>query len=265
MIAVKTFAALMLFMQWLHYPTPGVPRLANGSPNLEAPTPRTADGKPDLSGTWAPENNRPCPPEGCADMEVPQEFLNIAWGLHRELPFQPEAAEVKKKRMADNNKDDPVSRCLPGGIVKLHTTPLLKKFIQVPGLLVTLNEMDATYRQIFMDGRPLPDDFDLPSAKGYSVAKWDGDTLVVTTKGFTAGLWLDRQGTPVSASAIITERFTRPNYGNMYIEVTVDDPKTFTAPWTVKIHHQLQLDMELIDYLCVENEKDFIPGHMVGK
>jgi hypothetical protein len=264
MIGLKTFAGLVLLMQWMHYPTPGVPRLANGAPNVEAPTPRTADGKPDLSGTWAPENNRPCPPEGCPDMEVPQEFLNIAWGLHRDLPFQPWAAEVKKKRMQDNNKDDPVSRCLPGGIVKLHTTPLLKRFIQLPGLLVTLNEMDATYRQIFMDGRPLPD-VDLPSAKGYSIGKWDGDTLVVTTKGFPDGLWLDRQGTPMSDAATITERFQRVNYGNMYIEVTVDDPKVFTAPWTVKLHHQIVVDTDLIDYLCVENEKDFIPGHMVGK
>jgi hypothetical protein len=264
MIGLYTFAALMLFMQWLHYPTPGVPKSPDGSPNLQAPTPRAPDGKPDLSGTWAPENNNPCPPEGCRDMEVPQEFFNIAWGLHRDLPFQPGAAAEKKKRMEDNNKDDPVSRCLPGGIVKLHTTPLLKKFIQIPGLLVTLNEMDATYRQIFMDGRPLPD-VDLPTAKGYSVGKWDGDTLVVTTRGFTAGLWLDRQGTPMSDAATITERFTRPNYGNMYIEVTVDDPKTYTAPWTVKLHQQLQLDMELIDYLCVENEKDVISGHLVGK
>jgi hypothetical protein len=264
MIGFKTFAALMLFMQWLHYPTPGVPKLADGSPNLEAPTPRTPDGKPDLSGTWAPENNRPCPPEGCPDMEVPQEFFNIAWGLRRDLPFQPWAAEEKKKRMVENNKDDPVSRCQPGGIVKLHTTPLLKRFIQIPGLLVTLNEMDATYRQIFMDGRPLPE-VDLPSAKGYSVGKWDGDTLVVTTKGFKDGLWLDRQGTPMSDAATITERFQRVNYGNMYIEITVDDSKTYTAPWTVKLHHQIVLDTDLIDYLCVENEKDVAPGHMVGK
>lgn len=265
MIGLKMLAALILFMQWSTYPTSNVPRKADGSPNLEAPTPRTSDGKPDFSGTWAPENNRPCPPEGCPDMEVPQEFMNIAWGNHKDLPFQPWAAAEKKKRMADNNKDDPVSRCLPGGIVKLHTTPLLKKFIQIPGLLVTLNEMDATYRQIFMDGRSVPTDIDLPSAKGYSVAKWEGDTLVVTTKGFTDGLWLDRQGTPMSDAATITERFTRPNYGNIYIEVSVDDPKVYTAPWTVKLHQQIQLDMELIDYLCVENEKDFIPGRMIGK
>ena len=173
-------------------------------------------------------------------------------------------AREKKKRMVENNKDDPVSRCQPGGIVKLHTTPLLKRFIQIPGLLVTLNEMDATYRQIFMDGRPLPE-VDLPSAKGYSVGKWDGDTLVVTTKGFKDGLWLDRQGTPMSDAATMTERFQRVNYGNIYIEITVDDPKTYTALWTVKLHHQTVLDTELIDYLCVENEKDVAPGHMVGK
>ena len=265
MIGLKTFVGLVLFMQWLNYPTPNVPKKADGSPNLESPAPRTPDGKPDFSGTWAPENNRPCPDGVCPDMQVPQEFMNIAWGNHKDLPFQPWAAQLKKKRMEDNNKDDPVSRCQPGGIVKLHTTPLLKKFIQIPGLLVTLNEMDATYRQIFMDGRSMPSDFDLPSAKGYSVAKWDGDALVVTTRGFIDGIWLDRQGTPMSDASVITERFTRPNYGNMYIEVTVNDLKVYTQPWTVKLHQEIQLDMELIDYLCVENEKDFVPGHMIGK
>src|ERR1700756_2819301 len=101
MIAAKTLAVLMLFMQWSSYPTPNVPKKPDGSPNLEAPTPRTPDGKPDFSGTWAPENNRPCPREGCADMEVPQEFMNIAWGLHKDLPFESWAAAEKKKRMAD--------------------------------------------------------------------------------------------------------------------------------------------------------------------
>jgi len=222
--------------QWLTYPTAGVPRLPNGSPNLQAPTPRTADDKPDFSGIWEPEKNRPCPPDGCADMQVPLEFLN--------------------------GKDDPVSRCLPGGIVKLHTTPQLRKFIQIPGLIVTLNEMDATYRQIFTDGRPLPP-IGTPAFKGYSVGKWEGDTLVVESTGFPDGEWLDRNGSPLTDAARITERIRRVNFGRMEIELTIDDPKAYTKPWTITMIHSIVLDTELMDYICTENEKDI--GHMVGK
>src|ERR1700750_1303958 len=135
--------------QWVNYPAPRGPRVPDGSPNLQAPAPRTADGKPDFSGIWEPEANRPCPPEGCADMKVPQEFVNIFWGMKSEPPFQPWAADIRKNRTEQNGKDDPVSRCLPGGVVKLHTTPMLRKIIQIPGLIVTLHEMDATFRQIF--------------------------------------------------------------------------------------------------------------------
>jgi hypothetical protein len=259
---IATLLAAPAGAQWLRYPTPGVPRLADGSPNLEAPAPRTADGNPDFSGTWEPLKNRPCPADGCADMEVPQEFFNVGWSLKEGLPFQPWAADAKRVRMEQNGKDDPVSRCLPGGIVKLHTTPQLRKVIQIPGLLVTLNEMDATFRQIFIDGRPLPP-VDLRSFKGYSVAKWDRDTLVVETTGFPDDMWLDRGGTPVTDAAKITERLRRPSYGTMEIDITVDDPKAYTRPWTITLVHKIVLDTELIDYICAENEQD--TGHMIGK
>ncbi len=248
--------------QWVEYPTAGVPRLPNGSPNLQAPTPRTAEGKPDFSGTWEPEKNRPCPPDGCADMQVPQEFVNIGFGLAGGAPYQPWAAEARKTRMEENGKDDPVSRCLPGGVVKLHTTPQFRKIVQVPGLLVSLNEMDATFRQVFTDGRPLPD-VDIPSFKGYSSGRWEGDTLVVQTTGFPDGMWLDRSGSPMTDAARITERFRRLNFGRMEIELTIDDPKAYTRPWTVTLKHDIVLDTDLIDYICTENEKD--AGHLVGK
>ena len=215
--------SIPLSAQWLQYPTTGVPRLPDGTPNFQAPTPRTPDGKPDFSGIWEPEKNRPCPPEGCADMQVPLEFLNIGSSLKDGLPYQAWASEIRKARTEQNGKDDPVSRCLPGGIVKLHTTPQLRKIIQIPGLLVTLNEMDATYRQIFLDGRPLPQ-VDIASFKGYSTGKWQGDTLVVESAGFPDGIWLDRNGSPLTDRAKITERFRRVNYGRMEIEITVDDP-----------------------------------------
>jgi hypothetical protein len=259
---VATIAATPLAAQWLNYPTAGVPRLPNGSPNLEAPTPRTPDGKPDFSGIWEPDPNRPCPPDGCFDMQVPNEFLNIGSSLKEGPPYQPWAAEIRKQRMEQNGKDDPVSRCLPGGVVKLHTTPQLRKVIQIPGLFVTLNEFDATYRQIFTDGRPLPP-IDMPTSKGYSVGKWEGDTLVVETTGFNDEMWLDRNGAPITDAAKITERYRRVNFGKMEIELTIDDPKAYTRPWTITLIHRIVLDTDLIDYLCVENEKD--AGHLIGK
>ena len=261
-VLIWTAIAAPLCAQWLQYPTAGVPRLPNGSPNLQAPPPRTLDGKPDFSGIWEPEKNRPCPPEGCADMQVPLEFLNIGFSLKDGPPYQPWAAEIRKTRTEQNGKDDPVSRCLPGGIVKLHTTPQLRKIVQVPGLLISLNEMDATYRQIFTDGRPLPQ-VDISSFKGYSSGKWEGDTLVVETSGFPDGIWLDRNGSPMSDTAKITERIRRVNYGRMEIELTLDDPKAYTRPWTIKLIHHIVLDTELIDYICAENEKD--SGRLIGK
>jgi hypothetical protein len=261
-VALLTFTSTPARSQWLNYPTTGVPRTREGSPNLNAPTPRTPDGKPDFSGMWEPALTRPCPPAGCADMPVGEQFLNIGWGLKGGLPYQPWAADIVKARMTEQGKDDPISRCLPGGVVKLHTVPLLKKMIQVPGLVVILNEQNMSYRQIFTDGRALPVDPE-PSWNGYSSGKWLGDTLVVETNGFRDGLWLDRNGSPLTDAARITERFRRVSYGKLEIEITVDDPGAYTAPWTVKLDQFLVLDTELLDYVCLENEKDL--QHLVGK
>jgi hypothetical protein len=246
--------------QWLHYPSSGVPRTEAGQPNLSAPAPRTLDGKPDFSGIWATEDNRPCPPGGCPDMKVGQEFVNIGWSLENGLPYQKWAAEAVAARRAANGMDDPTTHCLPGGVVKGHTTPFLRKILQLPGLLVILKESNASYRQIFTDGRPLPVDPE-PSWNGYSSGRWEGDTLVVQTTGFRDGLWLDRSGSPLTDSARMTERIRRVNYGKLQIELTVDDPKAYTAPWTVTLNHFITLDTELLDAICLENEKDLI--HLV--
>ncbi len=260
---VLSFLSTPLRAQWLHYPTAQVPKTPEGLPDLAAPAPKTADGKPDFSGTWDIEHNRPCPPGGCLDFFIGQEFVNIGWSLKGGLPYQPWARDLVRARMEQNGKDDPVSRCLPPGVVKTHTTPLLRKIIQVPGLLVILSEMDAHYRQIFTDGRPLPADVNLPSANGFSTGMWEGDTLVVQTTGFRDGLWLDRSGSPMTDAARMTERFRRVNYGKMEIELTVDDSKAYTTPWTVKVNSSIVLDTELIDYTCMENEKD-VP-RLIGK
>jgi hypothetical protein len=248
--------------QWLHYPTPGIPKKADGTPNLAAPAPKTAGGKPDLSGLWELEKNNPCPPQGCVDMEITHEFLNLGWNMPGGLPYQPWAAALRKERMAENSKTDPGSNCRPTGLLKLIINPFFRKFIQLPGVLVILNERDTSYRQIFIDGRALPVD-PLPTPNGYSVGKWNGDTLEVQTIGITDGQWADRSGSPLTDAAKITERFRRVNYGRMEIEITVDDAKAYTKPWTVKINQFLSPNNELMDYFCMENEKD-IP-HAVGK
>ena len=249
--------------QWLNYPTAGVPKMANGSPNLAAPTPKTPDGKPDLSGLWANmcQLNKQtvlCAPE----FAVPQEFGNIGRGITGGLPYQPWAADLVKTRRAENGKDDPTTHCLPGGVAKLHTSALLRKIVQTPGLVVFLTERNASYRQIFTDGRPLPEDPN-PSWNGYSTGHWDGDTLVVESIGFGDGQWLDRSGSPLTSSAKMTERFRRPNYGTLEIDLTVNDPKAYTKPWTIHLAQSIVLNTELMDFICLENEKDF--PHLVGK
>lgn len=247
--------------QWVKYPTAGVPKTAAGGPNLNAPAPRTAAGKPDFSGIWKPEENRPCPRDGC-DMPVGQQFVDMGWGLKGGLPYQPWAAALTRQRTAELRVNDPNSQCLPTGIVRMHTTPLYRKVVQTPGLLVILNERNVWYRQIFTDGRPLPVD-PQPSWNGYSTGKWDGDTLVVQSNGFRDGLWLDSNGSPLTDAGTITERFRRPNYGTLTIAITVDDPKAYTAPWTATLNQFLVLDTDLLDYVCQENEKDV--RHLVGR
>jgi len=252
----------LLSSQWLKYPTAGVPRTPSGLPNLGAPTPRTADGKPDLSGIWEADNTAPCPPDGCPDMPGSREFANIGARLPGGLPYQPWAVELVKKRMSDDGKDDPVTHCKPAGALRLLTYPPYRKILQMPGLVVILSERDVTYRQIFTDGRALPKD-PQPSFTGYSSGHWDGDTLVVQTIGFRDGMWLDRSGSPMTDAAKLTERFRRMNFGNLEIEITLDDPKAYTAPWTVRLHQFIVLNTELLEYFCQENEKDL--PHLTGK
>ncbi len=265
MIAVVAVITPALSAQWPPYPTAGVPRTPNGQPALTAPTPRTADGKPDLSGIWQNFGQGPLGfggggaagaprPDGTLPTGVNQ-FRDIGGGLKDGLPFQPWAAELKKKRMADNSKDNPDAHCLPMGNMQLHTHPEPRKIIQNPQVIVILYEGNAGTRQILTDGRPLPTNDPQPWWYGYSTGKWEGDTLVVQTNGFRDGGWLDIYGSPMTDAAKWTERFRRVNYGNLEIEITVDDPKAYTRPWTVTVKQRLMLDTELIEFICAENEK----------
>ena len=259
--------------QWLQYPTVGVPRTVVGKPNLSAPAPRTADGKPDLSGIWEDDTGKP--PGTCIAGECAGDSTkgtnplasNVGWvnfgaRLPEGLPYQPWAAEAVKQAKSNFGIDDPPTHCKPLGTPRMLVDPLYRKFVQTPGLLLVLNERDAGYRQIFTDGRPLPQD-PQPSFNGYSTGKWDGDTLVVETNGLRDGMWLDRIGSPLTSAAKLTERFRRVNYGTMEIEVSIDDPKAYTKPWTVKVIEYIVLDTELLDSICAENEKD--AAHLVGK
>jgi len=260
-VAVTLVVSVSLHAQWLNYPTRGVPRTADGKPNLAAPAPRMPDGKPDLSGIWQLDAPSACP--GCqVDYTPAPEFLNLGAKLPGGLPYQPWAAALVKERTEQLGKDDPVGLCKPGGAVRILTYPPYRKFIQLPDLFVILSERDVTYRQIFTDGRPLPVD-PSPTFNGFSIGKWEGDTLVVQTNGLREGTWLDRNGSPISDAAKMTERYRRVNFGRLNIELTIDDPKVYTRPWTVTLVQRIVLDTELLDYHCNDNEKS--APHMVGK
>jgi len=257
-VLLAGFTSTPLLAQWLRYPTPGVPRTADGKPNLAAPTPRTADGNPDFSGLWITGNPLPCTGDGLCSVELPvsREVFNFGTSLRGGLPYKPEVAALVKQRTSENSKDDPHARCLPDTFLRAYGLPHYQKWIQVPGLLVMLDEMNAMYRQVFTDGRPFPED-PQPAWNGYSSAKWEGDTLVVDSIGFRDDLWLDMAGSPLSDAAKVRERIHRPVYGHVDIEVTVDDPKNYTRPWTLVLRQAIVVDTELVDEICLENEKSW--------
>jgi hypothetical protein len=246
--------------QWLKYPTAGVPKTAEGKPNLSAPTPRTPDGKPDFSGIWLTDNTN-CPPSQNPELlvcgsELPmgKEGINMGVSLPGGLRYQPWLADLVKKRTAENAKDDPHVICLPDTFLRAYSLPHLLKFVHTSGLLVMLDEMNANYRQVFTDGRPLPEDA-VPSWQGYSSARWEGDTLVVNSTGFRDDLWIDWNGSVITTAAKVQERIRRSDYGHLEVGVTVDDQKAYTKPWTVTLHQRLALNTELVDEICLENEK----------
>ena len=272
-MAVALAASTGLFAQWPDYKGAGIPRTADGKPDLKAPTPRTADGKPDLSGIWqymrppgSPSSPPPLgPPPAPAAAGAPRDIIPLAvrtsqfWNLGASfkdgLPFQPWAAELHRQRVAANSIDNPDAHCLPLGVMQLHTHGQPRKMIQTPGEVLIMYEANSGLRQIFTDGRPLPKDAE-PWWYGYSVGKWDGDTLAVESIGFRDLGWLDVEGSPLTETGKIFERFRRPDYGHLQIEVTIDDPKAYTKPWTVTVYQRLLPDTELIEFVCGENERD---------
>ncbi len=249
--------------QWVRYPTPGVPRTADGKPNLSAKAPRSRDGKTDLSGMWLPGNPAPCPKlmqddfgECIEKTDLPFQAVNLGIGMQGGLPYQPWAADLVKTRQQNPGRDDPHVRCLPSNPPRNFTLPHITKIVHDPGLMILLNEYNSGFRQIFTDGRALPAD-PQPSWSGYSSGKWQGDTLVVDTIGFRDDLWLDMAGNPLTSAGRLTERFRRPDYGNLEIELTINDPKAYTRPWNAMLKMHVVLNTELIEEICLEGERSF--------
>jgi hypothetical protein len=240
--------------QWLTYPTPAIPRLPDGKPNLAAPTPRALDGKPDLSGMWQVAVLLPCNDVTriCTDLPISAQFVNIGAGLSGGLPYQ---AWAKEQMARKGPADDPYTRCLTPGGPRMHLLPTMKKIVQTPALVMLLNEYNTSYRQVFLDGRPLPAD-PLPTWYGYSSGRWEDDTLVVESHGYRDDQWLDAAGSPLTSAGRVTERFRRPDFGRLQIDITVDDPKAYTRPWTVTVNLAAVVDTEMLDAACLENEKD---------
>ena len=233
-LAAVALAVSPLTAQWKRPFATGAPRTVV---DPEAPAPRTADGHTDLSGLWRPSGI---------------DRSDLAFGS---VPMTDEGEALKAARQARFERDFPKSHCLPMGIVNLHAAAGPVKFIQVPGELVMLMEQNSERREIFTDGRALPGSDARRLWNGYSVGVWDGDTLVVTTAGLRDGQWLDPAGTPQTDAAIITERFRRLSLERMEVVIRVDDRRTFLRPATIRAQYRLAPDDELIESICLENNK----------
>ena len=256
---ILTTGALILLMgttpvaapaQWLKFKTPGIPRSADGKPNLTAPAPKTADGRPDLSGLWNNMRGETPPARG---EDATESVLNYM-PKGTELPLQPWAQELYKQRVDSQGIDRPSGYCLPHTIPDAFVHGGPKRILQTTTIVAILYEQMTHFRQIFMDGRARPE-VTLPAWYGYSIGKWEGDALVVDTIGFNDRSWLDDAGHPHSDALHVIERFTRPDFGHLRVQITIDDPKAYTKPWTETIRFELAADTEMLEDVC-DNEKD---------
>jgi len=234
-IALLAGVASATYAQWLNYPTPGIPRTSDGKPNLKAPVPRTADNHPDLSGMWSISG------------------LGYATNI-TDVEMLPEAKAVFQKRLETYGRYDTAANCFPEGprTSLAGLDPL--RIVQTPAMTVVLYEA-GNYRVIYTDGRPLPKDQN-PTWMGYSIGRWNGDTFVVETTGFNDRTWLDFNGHPHTEALRVTERFHRTTFGHMDLEMTFDDPKAYVKSFTIKVDVNYVPDDDLIEYVCLANEKD---------
>jgi len=233
------------FGQWVKVPPAGIPLTPDGKPNLSAPAPRLPDGKPDLSGIWNPP-----PPPGY--------LRDLARDLKEEVPFQPWAKAVYEERAAGLRwKEEPDANCLPQGVPKVLVAPAPWRIVQTPGIIFFVHEAFNLWWQVFLDGREFAPHADVnPTWHGYSTGKWEGDTLVVETRGFNGRAWLDQLGKPSTEALHVTTRFRRKDFGHMDIGIAIDDPKAYTKPWGTTVEVSLLPNTELMEFICLENEKD---------
>jgi hypothetical protein len=224
-------------------------KVSAATTNLSAPAPRLPNGKPDLSGVWQPNGKY---------------VQNLAADLKPEdVPFQPWAkALYDERKNGSHSKEDQAAHCLPQGVPRINAAPAPWKLVQTPGFIVVIYEAFTLWRQIFLDGRELAADVD-PKWLGYSTGKWEGDTLVVDTKGFNGLAWIDQLGKPSTDALHVIERFRRKDFGHMDIQITIDDPKAYTKPWTVTEEVRLLPNTELMEFICNENNRDL--EHLPGK
>ena len=234
------------FAQWLEIHTPGIPRLPNGKADLSAPAPKTADGKPDLSGIWRGTDDK--------------YFRDLSTG-GVQIPMLPWAEKLYQERKGNLEKGHPSERCIGHGVTDYDSQVSLRRILQTPTVIGLLFEGYNHYRQIFLDGRALPK-VTQPSYMGNSVGHWEGDTLVVDTNGLNDKGWLDMNGHPQTETTHITERFRRRDFGHMDLQLTIDDPGAYTKTWSANVQWVYVPDIEMIEDIC-ENEKDF--QHLVGK
>jgi hypothetical protein len=277
-LGTVAFATLPLWAQWQDVKTNRVPRGPDGKPDLNAPAPKMADGKtPDFSGIWDPIRV-PCTPTGigaifgCSDVPlgVPIGLFDVTAtgsengkpGTTSKLPYQAGVEASVQQHLVEDRRGDPTTRCLPISPVRQWADFFPQKIIQTADSVAILSEYMVQFRQIFLDGRPLPREPN-PSFKFYSVGHWDGDALVVETTGYKDGLWLDLKGDPLTSSGRTIERIRRPTWGTLEVDLTVDDPAVYTRPWHAKRYLHSMLDTELIEDICNENEKSFT--HIFGK
>ena len=269
MLLVGTTAGVQA--QWLNHRDPNTPRAKDGKVNLSAPAPRASDGKPDLSGVWQGEGAPiselmkmlPAGVNGLGEDAPPMSFFNVLAGVKpEESPLRPEFAAMYRERSAVAMTAPPPAGCTPPVTPMSDSLPGPFKIVQTPRLVLMLYESDTFFRQIFMDGRKQLVD-PQPSWLGYSIGKWEGDSLVVETVGLNPNSPLDIFGHPHSEAMRVTERFRRRDFGHMDLQVTIDDPKTYTKPFTYKINLRLLPDTDLLESFCNEDEKDM--AHMVAK
>ena len=265
---ILTIAALSatLAAQWPRHEAPGVPRDEKGQVRMDAPAPRMANGKPDFSGNWirfrgeggGAGRGRGAAPASQADPSSPPiaTFFELGANVPGGLPFTPWAAALRKERQAANSKDNPDALCLPMGITQFHMHGQPRKALHTPDLLALVYEANYGLRYIYTDGRALPPQGEpQPWWYGYSVGRWEGDTLVVETNNLRDDGWLDVRGSPLTDQARIIERIRRPTYGKLEIDITIEDPKAYTKPFTVRVNQQISPDDEPIEFICNENQQ----------